>query len=236
MPLPDLILIPTCMERDQLLRHPGLRGAIASHKLAVELCGFGPIAAAASTARLLASGRVRRLLLAGIAGSYDATLPVGSAWQFGQVGCWGIGVGSGPDFRCGYEFGWSQLPGGLTNHFPAEILPLFQDTAVPRNQHAGLALTCTTSASSTADCTSRRLRFPTATAEEMEGFGMALACLDHQCQTGAELSFGMIRGIANQAGDRDKSGWQIAAALDAVAELLLQILSRESVTGQELTQ
>lgn len=224
------------MERDQLLTHEGLREAIREHNVAVELSGFGPIAAAATAARLLATRPIRRLILAGIAGSYDPVLPVGSAWQLGQVGCWGIGIGSGSDFRPGCDLGWSQLPAELSNPFPGEVLPLFQDPAIPLERNASLALTCTASAHSPEECELRQLRFPQAAIEEMEGFGVALAALAHQCQTGAPIAVGMVRGISNRAGDRDKTRWQVASALNAVAGLLLQILSHAPVAGQELPQ
>ena len=59
-------------------------------------------------------------------------------------------------------------------------------------------------------------------AEDMEGFGVALAC-----RLGG-VPLGIVRGISNDAGDRDKSRWQIPAALTAAAELALRILAEES--------
>jgi futalosine hydrolase len=225
MPAPDLILIPTSMERDHLLSFPSLREALTGKGIEVELCGFGPIAAAASTARLLSSRQVRHILLAGIAGSYDTTLPIGSAWQLGQVGCWGIGIGSGPEFRPASEIGWTQLPANANSDFPGEVLPLFQDPRIPERQNAGLALTCTAASCSSRDCELRQTHFPTAVVEEMECFGVALACLDHQSQLNVPVSLSMLRGISNQAGDRNKAHWQIAPALSAVAQLLLKMLN-----------
>jgi hypothetical protein len=70
----------------------------------------------------------------------------------------------------------------------------------------------------------------------MEGFGAALACLEHHGQTGNPISFGMIRGISNVAGDRVKTHWQIPPALNAVAELLVRILNQESPAQPEFPQ
>ncbi|NDH95322.1 MAG: futalosine hydrolase, partial [Planctomycetia bacterium] len=67
-------------------------------------------------------------------------------------------------------------------------------------------------ASATAEDAATRLEeFPTAVAEDMEGFAVALACrlAGVPCQ--------IIRGISNRAGDRDKARWQIEPALRAAA-------------------
>lgn len=226
-PLPDLILIPTQLEFDSLLAHRGLRAVLERRKFEVQLCGFGPIAAAANTARILGSRPTRRILLAGIAGGYTDALPLGSAWQFERVGCWGVGIGSGSEFRPVSDFGFSQLPAGMASEFPGEVLPLFRDPVLFNVQAAALALTCPASSSNPLDAAARLKRFPTASAEEMEGFGVALACLNHQSHTGQPVQLGMIRGISNRAGERNKAGWKVAPALHAVAELMLPILLRE---------
>lgn len=245
MPTPDLILIPTSFERDQLLADPGLSAALSATQTEVAVCGFGPIAAAASTARLLTTRRTKWVILAGIAGSYGPELPLGSAWQVERVGSWGIGVGSGSDFRLGWELGWNQVsspttapkmpmtsPGvgipGVGSPESGEVIPLYTAPLVRGGPNAGLSLTCTAASNSAADCELRRRNFPQAVVEEMEGFGVALACLEHQKATGQAIASGMVRGVSNFAGDRNKAHWQIAPALAAVAELLLQILTQDS--------
>ncbi|MFO0263740.1 MAG: hypothetical protein ACK53V_19090 [Planctomycetota bacterium] len=250
MPTPDLILIPTSFERDHLLADPGLSAALSAAQTEVAVCGFGPIAAAASTARLLSTRRTKWVILAGIAGSYGSELPLGSAWQVERVASWGIGVGSGSDFRLGWELGWNQVsspttapkmpmtnPGagisgvgisGVGSLESGEVIPLYTAPLVRGGPNAGLSLTCTAASNSAADCELRRRNFPQAVFEEMEGFGVALACLEHQKATGQAIASGMVRGVSNVAGDRNKAHWQIAPALAAVAELLLQILTQDS--------
>ncbi|MFO0218966.1 MAG: hypothetical protein ACK54I_06105 [Planctomycetota bacterium] len=255
MPTPDLILIPTSFERDHLFADPGLSAALSAAQTEVAVCGFGPIAAAASTARLLSTRRTKWVILAGIAGSYGSELPLGSAWQVERVGSWGIGVGSGSDFRLGWELGWNQVsspttapkmpmtnPGagisgvgisgvgisGVGSLESGEVIPLYTAPLVRGGPNAGLSLTCTAASNSAADCELRRRNFPQAVFEEMEGFGVALACLEHQKATGQAIASGMVRGVSNVAGDRNKAHWQIAPALAAVAELLLQILTQDS--------
>ena len=60
-----------------------------------------------------------------------------------------------------------------------------------------------------------------ASAEDMEAFGVALACRLHR----ARLT--VIRGVSNHAGDRDAGSWRIGAALEAAHRLALEILTGE---------
>ncbi len=225
---PTLLLIPTAKERDLLLLHPALQSKLEPGAIAVELCGFGPIAAAAETAHRLGSGNFHRVILAGIAGTYTTSLPIGSAWLFREVRSWGIGAGSGEAFQPSTEFGFSQLPtrNSSTSTQPHDALDALRLT-VPRPESelpiAELLLTCCASAGTPQDVLQRLKFHPQAGAEDMEGFGVGVACLSHFGQM-QPLPLTIIRGISNQAGVRDKQAWQIKPALDAVAELLCQLL------------
>jgi futalosine hydrolase len=59
-------------------------------------------------------------------------------------------------------------------------------------------------------------------AEDMEGFAVALACR----LVGVPLD--IVRGISNDAGDRDKVRWQVPQALRAAADLAALILADTS--------
>ena len=90
-----LILIPTEMER---LGLEPMQAAATARGCRVELCGFGPVAAAARAAQLIGEHKPERVLLVGIAGRLDDRLVVGNAYRFDRVACYGIGAGSGSDF------------------------------------------------------------------------------------------------------------------------------------------
>ena len=105
---PSLLLFPTRLERRRFLDQGGLRPGVALQ----ELSGFGPVAAAARTAQLLAVLRPRRVLLLGIAGAYDIERhPIGSALEFSEVALDGVGVGEGRGFRGPPAIGFPQWPG-----------------------------------------------------------------------------------------------------------------------------
>jgi futalosine hydrolase len=210
-----LVIVPT--EPERRLLTPALAAGLGS-SVPMELCGFGPVAAAARTAALIAAHAPSRVLLVGIAGRLDARLDIGAAYRFDRVACYGVGAGSGDGFVPAEALGWSQWPGdppdpaaavGDMIELPAHV------GGVPAH---GLLLTACT-ASATAEDVLRRMKlFPAAVAEDMEGFAVALACR----LAGVPLT--IIRGISNTAGDRDHARWRVPEALAAAAALSLQTL------------
>ncbi len=197
-----LILVPTQVELDGIA--PRLAEAGVDSKT-VQLCGFGPITAAAGCARLVTKIQPQRVMLIGIAGGYRAET-LGSALRFGSVGCYGVGIGSGDSFRTSVEIGWPQVENSSN-----DVIPL-------RDQQHGMLLTCCSAAAGSVDVDLRLKRFPTAEAEDMEGFGVALACQHDQ------VPLTIVRGISNIAGQRDHSEWQIPTALEAAAALAIEDL------------
>ena len=208
---PRLLLVPTALERKRLVDQGGFPGGTALQ----ELAGFGPIAAAARTAATIERVRPRQVILIGIAGTYDpVALPVGTAAVFTTVAVDGVGVGEGERFVGPPALGFPQWPGGEGD------TPRVDDrltlTAPPDVDAAELLTTCAAS-DSAAHAAERRVRFPQAVAEDMEGFGVALAC--HLRGVPCTI----VRGISNVVGDREPARWKIPAALGAARRLLLEL-------------
>ena len=188
---PTLLLVPTELERRALEELGGFPHGLAL----VETCGFGPIAASARTAALLAALRPARVVLIGIAGTYDAVRhPVGTAAWCGSVAIDGLET-------CGFE----QAPG------IGERLELADGAAAH-------LLTVLSPSRSAQDAAARRARFPEAALEDMEGFGVALACA-----LGATPS-SIVRGVSNVAGDTSREGWRIRDALAAARIEAIEVL------------
>jgi futalosine hydrolase len=209
-----LILVPTELKRSRLRADLG-PSCLAADRL--ELCGFGPVAAAARTATLLARDRPDRVLLVGIAGAIDARLSPGSARRFAAVACHGIGAGSAADFAPAGALGWPHWPGDDGSPPIGDTIPL--DAPGVAGDAGPLLLTVCAASGSAADVAERRRLFPAAVAEDMEGFGVALACRLHG------VPCAIIRGISNVAGDRDKARWATAEALAAAAALAHEFLA-----------
>jgi futalosine hydrolase len=197
----------------------------------VALCGFGPVAAAARTAQLLAEHAPDRVLLVGIAGRLDDRLAVGAAYEFERVTCYGVGAGSGGAFVSAGAMGWQQWPGDADGTSPHGGDPIGDEigdlTCLQAGEGNGggrsnLLLTVCAAAASAEDVRLRKQTFPAAAAEDMEGFAVAFACRLRG------VPVGIIRGISNTAGDRDTSRWQVSTSLEAAGRLALQVMAEAS--------
>jgi futalosine hydrolase len=217
MPQP-LLLVPTALERSHI---EPLVAAACGDSVKVELCGFGPIVAAARTALLIAADRPPAIVLAGIAGRLTDRLTIGRAYAFERVACHGIGAGSGASFLPASAMGFSQWPGGP--HDPGTRIGDFLPATSGRPcgaaaARAGLLLTACAAAAGDDDVQMRLRLHPDAAAEDMEGFAVAAACRL------AGVPLDIVRGISNTAGDRDTSRWQVDAACHAAAALAASLL------------
>ena len=203
MPPRTRLLVPTHLDREALRRvAPDLPEAMA--------VGFGPVAAAAAAsvaAQALAGGGA--LLLVGIAGRYPGGPAVGEAVEFGRVALDGVGANG---------------PSGLLT--PAALgFPQWSDDAGDVGDALPLAgegpelLTVCSAAGAARDVEARRARWPRAAAEDMEGFGVALAGRI------AGIGVRVVRGISNEAGDRDLARWRIDEALAAAASIARGVLA-----------
>lgn len=199
-----LLLIPTELERNALQKRlPGLSEVPG---IAIELCGFGVIAAAANTARLLQHHRPGEILLVGIAGAYDDSLAIGSAHCFDQVICHGVGAGQGDSFLSAEQMGWQH------HHNPpiGDRLKLHSSARVSETK----TLVTVCAASDSPAMAQQRAAKVADAAEDMETFAVALACRIE------DVPLRVIRGISNKAGVRNQAQWRIHEALDAVAKRL----------------
>jgi len=208
-----LILVPTAIELQHLPVH--FVQVIERKGAAIELCGFGPVVAAARTASLIASHRPSRVVLCGVAGAISDSLEVASAYRFDAVACYGIGVGDGRAFRLASTMGWRQWPGdgdGQALSSPIEdVIKLRQPDELGESK---LLLTSCAASQNKLEVALKCESFPKALAEDMEGFAVAAACQ----LAGVPLS--IVRGISNCAGDRDHSRWKIAEAMIAAVRLV----------------
>ena len=214
---PTLLLFPTELEQRRFLD----RGALEPGHALQAVCGFGPVAAAARTAHLVATLRPRRVILLGIAGAYDVERhPPGSALVFARVAIEGVGAGEGERLVGPRALGFPQWPGspGTTAAPVDDALDLWRPDRLAPELRADLLLTTCAAADDDALVGRRLERHPGAAAEDMEGFAVALACALEG------VPVGIVRGISNRAGDRDGRHWKIPAALAAARRALDELL------------
>ncbi len=207
-----LILVPTPLELGILDRE--FQSAAAESGWSIELCGFGPIASASRSASLIEQTKPDQVLLLGIAGTFGDAVPVGSATMFDRVCCYGVGVGSGEQYQSAGEVGFKHW-----NHDGMSIddwLDLQARSAATIHQR--LLLTSPAASANQSEATQKLNVWPTAIAEDMEGFSVAVSCRL------ANVPLTIIRGISNEVGDRKRKHWQIDAALGAAAKLAIHVL------------
>jgi futalosine hydrolase len=81
----------------------------------------------------------------------------------------------------------------------------------------GTILTVATVTGSAASAAQLQRRHPDAVAEAMEGAGVAAGAAHH------DVAFAEIRAVSNAVGPRDRSAWDIPAALDALSRALAAV-------------
>lgn len=215
----DLILVPTEMERAKL---DAFLPSDAGQSLALQLCGFGPVAAAARAASLISRYQPERVLLIGIAGTFRPDeCPIGSAQRFEETICDGVGVGSGEEHQSAGKLGWLQFSGGDDAEPKLSDTIRLDSSFVSGIPSAGTLLTCCSASASKEDAAIRRQRFPHAIAEDMEGYAVAMACSLYS------VPLQIVRGISNEVGDRDTEHWRVTEALSSAAQLALQLMLRQ---------
>jgi futalosine hydrolase len=208
-----LVLVPTELELARLVDDGGLPLGAGL----VETCGFGPVAAAARTAALVARLTPARVFLIGIAGSLDLErAPIGSAFEPGAVAIEGIGVGEGARAIGPAALGFPQWPARAQTGTPSIEERI--DLPASRARSDALLLSTCSASDSPEHAALRSERFPDAVAEDMEGFGVALACAL------ARTPLVVVRGISNAAGLRDPATWRIPSALRAARRRLCELL------------
>jgi futalosine hydrolase len=229
--MPDIVMIPTSFERSVIekwlreQRDETQQVAGMPSGWTIELCGFGLIAAAALTTEAIAKHCPAHVLLLGIAGALNDNLNIGDAAIFDVVTCHGIGVGTclSDSHQSADVLGWNQCEADSIANKKSigDSLPLFTINlnATSASQPQGNQLVSVTCASANTEEAHRRSKlFPRAIAEDMEGFGVALACAR------ANVPLTIIRGISNRAGDREHSRWQVDQALRSAVNLAMPLL------------
>ncbi len=212
-----LILVPTAIELQHLPIH--FLKLIESKGGAIELCGFGPIVAAARTAALIAQHSPQQVVLCGVAGAIGNTLRIAEASCFGAVGCYGVGVGCGPDQMSAASMGWRHWSGdgdGLALSMPiGDVIELHRTRELAQKK---LLISSCAASQNESDVAIKLATYPTAVAEDMEGFAVAAACQL------AGVPLVIVRGISNRAGDRDHRNWKLAEAMLAAVALVEEMI------------
>ncbi|WP_044640665.1 futalosine hydrolase [Risungbinella massiliensis] len=199
------VLVVTAVEAE---REAVLRGLGNIEHIDVLAAGVGPVAAAIQTATTLEHTPYDLVVIAGIGGGFVGQAEVGSLVVADQI----IAADLGAETPDGYMsldelgFGTANVPVDLT--LANQLVVAMNEKDVTATLGSILTLSTVTGTKETAEALAKR--FPGASAEAMEGFGIASAA------KAKEIPVIEIRAISNQVGPRDRSAWRIGDALHAL--------------------
>ncbi|MDI6710802.1 MAG: futalosine hydrolase [Bacillota bacterium] len=210
-----LVVTAVAAEREAVLR--GLHG---DRMFDVLVAGVGPVAAAANTAKVLATAGYGLVVSAGIGGGFAGRAEVGSLVVADEIVAADLGVETPEGFISLDElgFGSTRLPvdAGLVKAVTGAL------AAAGLTVRTGPVLTVATGTGTAESAAELAARVPGAAAEAMEGYGVAFAA--HEC--GVPVL--EIRAISNLVGPRDRNAWRIKEALDvlqAAGSVLSEVLA-----------
>ncbi|MEU4419576.1 futalosine hydrolase [Actinoplanes sp. NPDC024001] len=181
-----------------------VRGCLYRAVAVVGGVGFGPAAAAAGTARLLAARPFRAVLSAGIAGGFPGRAAVGGTVLATRSIAADLGAETPDGFLPVDELGFGS---SVLECDPVLVKAL--RAALP-DAVTGDVLTLSTVTGTAGTADRLAARFPQAVAEAMEGYGVACAA------AGAGVPFAELRTVSNPIGPRDRAAWRLADAFAAL--------------------
>lgn len=205
---PILIVTAVQAERDAIMRGLSRAGGDDQTSVVTIAAGAGPAAAAAVTAEMLALGDYSLVISAGIGGGFPDVAPIGSLVLADTIIAADLGAETQDGFLSLDELGFGTSIVSVNADWHDRVLVALKSAAL---RVCPAPILTVSSATGTAETAAKRLqRAPTAAAEAMEGFGVALAARRR------EVAALELRAISNAVGPRDRDAWRIGEALAAL--------------------
>lgn len=209
-----LVMVAVPAEREAVLR--GLKD---EKNFDVLLAGMGPISSAVNTAKVLATTGYDLVLNTGIGGGFPGRAEVGSIVVADEIVAADLGVETPAGFRSLAEMGF----GPDRIKADARLVKNMSEAlrAAKLRVKIGPVLTVSTVTGTAESAAELAARVPGATAEAMEGYGVALAAQDRGVPV-LEL-----RTVSNLVGPRERTTWRVQEAMDVLetaCSVLLEVL------------
>lgn len=201
------ILVMTAVEVE---REAVLRGIRNGDRFDVQVAGVGPVAAAVSTATVLATGASDYDLVvsAGIGGGFVGQAAIGSIVVASEVISADLGAETPEGFFSVDKLGFGTSRLNVETEVSIQLVEALRAGGLSVCYGPILTLSTVTGTANTALELTERI--PGAAAEAMEGYGVAAAAHRHG------IPFLEIRTISNEVGPRNKAAWKIGDALTAL--------------------
>lgn len=175
----------------------------------VLVAGVGAVSAAVSTVKALANSRYDLVVSAGIGGGFTGRAEVGSLVVATEIVAADLGVETAAGFTSLDDLGFGSTRLQVDTRLLNQVTGALRAADLPVN--TGPVLTVSTVTGTGERAAELAARVPGATAEAMEGYGVALAAHDR----GVPIL--EVRAISNAVGPRDRGAWRINEALDMLA-------------------
>ncbi|WP_066638798.1 futalosine hydrolase [Desulfolucanica intricata] len=207
------VLVVTAVSAE---REAVLRGLHSDRRYDVLAAGVGQVSAAVNTAKVLEASDYSLVVCAGIGGGFFGRAEVGSLVVANEIVAADLGVETPEGFSSLEELdlGSNRIPvdASLVNYVTEALLA----AKLPVN--TGPVLTVSTVTGTAESAAELAARIPGASAEGMEGYGVAFAAQNRG------IPILELRAISNLVGPRDRAAWRIKEAL-AVLEAASSVLS-----------
>lgn len=203
-------------EREAVLRGLGENGA----RFEVMIAGVGPAAAAASTATQLAAEEYDLVVNAGIAGGFVDRTEIGSLVVADEIIAADLGVETPEGFLSVDKLGFGTTRIQVDSGLVTRVANAFNAAGLSVTTGPVLSVSTVTGSRERADQLASQV--PEASAEAMEGYGVAIAAQ----QRGIPVL--EIRAVSNRVGPRNRDEWKIEEALESLAKassVLREVLS-----------
>lgn len=210
------ILIMTAVAAEQ---EAVLRGINNNSRIDVALAGVGPVQAAVSTTKALSKANYDLVISAGIGGGFSGYAEMGDVVVATSIIAADLGAQTGNGFAFIEQLGFGSSKVSIDEPLAKKISTALKTANL--SVKFGPILTVNTVTGTKESTLEMISRVPGATAEAMEGFGVATAAED------AGVPILEIRTISNRIGPRNRDAWQLEEALETleiVSSVLAEVL------------
>lgn len=204
------ILIMTAVAAEQ---NAVLRGLNNYGRIDVLVAGVGSVQAAVNTTKALNKTEYDLVISAGIGGGFSGHAEMGDVVVATKTIAADLGAQTGNGFVFIEKLGFGSSQVSIDESLIKNISTALKMANL--SVQSGPILTVNTVTGTVESTLEMISRVPDATAEAMEGFGVATAAED------ADVPFLEIRTISNQVGPRDRDAWQIKEALETLEKVSL---------------
>lgn len=199
------ILIMTAVDAE---RDAVLRGIQNKPGFDVLLAGVGPVAAAVNTTKALSDNVYELVVSAGIGGGFAGKAPVETLVVANEIIAADLGAETPEGFSSLDKLGFGSARVPVDAVLAVKVTAALHAAKLP--VALGPVLTVSTVTGTAASAAEMAARVPGATAEGMEGYGVALAAQ----MSGVPIL--ELRAISNLVGPRDREAWRIREALEVL--------------------